>query len=278
MTGRRLIRGAPRLAFVTLLVGTAGFPVYWMLTTATHTSSELFGDHPPFLPDLARLGNVGSSATEGIPMLRWLSNSAFVAIGTMTVSLILATLAAYALSRYKFRGKGVFGFALFATQMLPDALLVVPLYAIFLSLGMLNNLWGLVLSDAAFSMPVAVWILKSAFDGIPVEIEESARVDGCPRYAMLPQVVLPLAIPSLAAAAVITFFDGWNEYLFANTFISDKELWPASKGIASFVGQYITPLNVVMSAALIFTAPAIVFFLIVQRHIVTGLTAGSVKG
>jgi multiple sugar transport system permease protein len=278
MRARRVLRQIPRAVVVIVLIVVAGFPVYWMFTTSTHTAGQIFGNNAPVLPDLGRIGTAVTSATHGVPMLRWLYNSAFVATGTTVLSLVLATLAAYALSRYRFRGKGVFGFALFATQMLPEALLVVPLYSIFLAVGMLNNLWSLVLSNVAFSMPVAVWIIKSAIDGIPQEIEESARVDGCPRYAILPQVVLPLIMPSVAAAAVMNFFDGWNEYLFANTFITDQQLWPASKGIASFVGQYVTPLNVVMSAALVFAVPAIVFFLVVQRRIVSGLTAGSVKG
>lgn len=268
-----------RRIVVAVLVVLAGFPLYWMLTTATRTADQIFADDAPVLPDLTRIGSLFSSLSSAdVPMLRWLTNSAFVAFGTTFCSLLLAVLAAYALSRYRFRGKGVFGFALFATQMLPEALLVVPLYAIFLTVGLLNDLGGLVLANTAFAMPVAVWILKTAMDGIPVEIEESARVDGCPRYAMLPQIVLPLVMPSVAAAAVITFFDGWNEFLFANTFMTDKERWPASKGLASFVGEFVTPLGTVMSAALVFTLPAIVFFLFVQRRIVSGLTAGSVKG
>lgn len=279
MTSRRLAARVPRGVAVATLVLLAGFPLYWMFTTATRTTNELFADDPPLLPSLSGLGRVFSGVTDPeIPMLRWLTNSAFVAFGTTLLSLLLAVLAAYALSRYRFAGKGVFGFALFATQMLPEALFVVPLYAIFLTVGLLNNLGGLVLANTAFAMPVAVWILKSAMDGIPIEIEESARVDGCPRYAMLSQIVLPLVMPSVAAAAVITFFDGWNEFLFANTFMTDKDKWPASKGLASFVGEFVTPLSTVMSAALVFTLPAIVFFLLVQRRIVSGLTAGSVKG
>jgi multiple sugar transport system permease protein len=263
---------------IAVLVAVAGFPVYWLFTTATHTTAELFGGQVQWLPDLGQFFTSFTSAANGVPMLRWLSNSAVVAFGTTFLSLTIAILAAYALSRYRFRGKGVFGFALFATQMLPEALLVVPLYSIFLTFGLLDNLTGLVLSDTAFAMPVAVWILKSAMDGVSLEIEESARVDGCPRYAMLTQIMLPLIAPSIAAAAVITFFEGWNEYLFANTFITDEQKWPASKGLASFIGEFVTPLNHVMAAALMFTLPAIIFFLFVQRRIVSGLTAGSVKG
>jgi len=278
MTTRRHVSSAARGLGIVILVALAGFPVYWLFTTATHTTAELFGGHVQLIPDLGQVFSSFNRAVSGVPMFRWLSNSAVVAFGTTALSLVIATLAAYALSRYRFRGKGLFGFALFATQMLPEALLVVPLYSIFLTFGLLDNLGGLVLSDTAFSMPVAVWILKSAMDGVPLEIEESARVDGCPRYAMLTQIMLPLIAPSIAAAAVITFFDGWNEYLFANTFITDEQKWPAAKGLASFIGEFVTPLNFVMAAALMFTLPAIIFFLFVQRRIVSGLTAGSVKG
>lgn len=267
-----------RLCTVVLLAAVVGFPLYWMLTTATRRPDEVFDGSTHLLPDLARLGAVYRNATTGVPMVRWLSNSAFVATGTTVLSIVLAVLAAYALSRFRFRGKGALGFALFATQMLPEALLVVPLYALFLTLGLLNNLWGLVLGNTAFAMPVAVWILKTAMDAVPREIEEAAALDGCSRYGMLFRVVLPLTAPSLAAAAVVTFFDSWNEFLFANTFMTDEEKWPASKGLASFVGEFITPLPTVMSAAVVFTLPALVFFLLVQRRIVAGLTSGAVKG
>lgn len=267
-----------RLGTVVLLAAVVGFPLYWMLTTATRRPDEVFDGSTHLLPDLAGLARIYRNATTGVPMVRWLSNSAFVATGTTVLSIVLAVLAAYALSRFSFRGKGVFGFALFATQMLPEALLLVPLYALFLTLGLLDNLWGLVLGNTAFAMPVAVWILKTAMDAVPREIEEAAALDGCSRYGMLFRVVLPLITPSLAAAAVVTFFDSWNEFLFANTFITDEEKWPASKGLASFVGEFVTPLPTVMSAAVVFTLPPVAFFLLVKRRIVAGLTAGAVKG
>lgn len=277
MARRHTGRKAVMAAAVTAAVIFAGFPLYWMLNTALSTNAELYRRKQGLLPHLERLGNVGASLGE-VPIFRWLANSAVIAFGTTLMSLCLATLAAYALSRFKFHGKGLAGFVLFATQMLPEALLVVPFYALFTSLGLLNNLGGLILADTAFTMPVAVWILKGAMDSVPYEIEESARVDGCPRFGRLAMIVFPLVLPSLAAAAVINFFDGWNEFLFANTFISQANKWPASVGLASYIGQYSTPLNSVMTAALVFTLPAIAFFLIVQRRIVSGLTAGSVKG
>ncbi|OUZ11609.1 sugar ABC transporter [Aeromicrobium sp. PE09-221] len=273
----RIVGRAFSFTSLAVLVVFAAFPIYWMINTALSTDSELYRTGQSWWPTVGRIADIPSVLSD-VPILRWLGNSAVIAFGTTLLSLALAVLAAYALSRFKFYGKGVSAFFLFATQMLPEALLVVPLFALFSTLGLLNELHGLVLANVAFTMPVAVFILKNAIDAIPFKIEESARVDGCPRWGQLTMIVLPLIVPSIAAAAVINFFDGWNEFLFANTFIADSEKWPASVGLASFVGQYSTPLSSVMTAAFLFTLPAIVFFLIVQRQIVSGLTAGAVKG
>lgn len=266
-----------KAVLITLLVIFTGFPIYWMLATSLGTEASLYGGNQPLVPEFGNIGQWGTFIDE-IPILRWLGNSFVIAAGTTVLSLVLATLAAYALSRYRFHGRGIAGFIFFSTQMLPEALIIVPLYAIFAGAGLLNSQWGLVLADTAFVMPVAMFIIKSGIDKIPYEIEESARIDGCSRLRILTTIVLPLVRPSIAAAAVIAFFDGWNEFMFANTFISSSDLWPASVGLASFLGQFYTPMNVVMLCALLFALPAIVFFLWAQRGIVSGLTAGSVKG
>ncbi|MBT2496336.1 carbohydrate ABC transporter permease [Microbacterium sp. AGC62] len=266
-----------KAVLITLLVVFAGFPVYWMLATSLGTEASLYGGSQPLLPEVQNIGQWGGFLSD-IPILRWLGNSFVIAAGTTILSLVLATMAAYALSRYKFHGRGVAGFIFFSTQMLPEALIIVPLYAIFAGAGLLNSHWGLVLADTAFVMPVSMFIIKSGIDKIPYEIEESARIDGCSRLRILTTIVLPLIMPSIAAAAVIAFFDGWNEFMFANTFISSSDLWPASVGLSSFLGQFYTPMNIVMLCALLFALPAIIFFLWAQRGIVSGLTAGSVKG
>lgn len=273
-----LRRGALGLRWLVIgaLVAFAAFPIYWMYDTALAPDGSLFIGQP-LVPDVAQTLRILDVFGSHVPLLRWLGNSAFVAVGTTVLSLALAVTAGYGLSRYRFHGRGVLGFALFATQMLPEAIIVVPLYALFAVLGLLNGLGGLVLANTAFAMPVATWIVKSAMDDVPYEIEEAARVDGCPRFGILMRIMLPLTAPSIAAAAVITFFDGWNEYLFAATFIRDEELWTASKGLSSFIGEFITPLGTVFSASIVFTIPAVVFFLLMQRRIVGGLTAGSVK-
>jgi multiple sugar transport system permease protein len=266
-----------RVMALVLIVVIAVFPVYWMLNTALSEDSELYGTGQDWYPHLERVSKVPDFLGT-IPILGWLGNSAMIALGTTTLSLLVAVHAAYALSRYRFVGKGIAGVLLFATQMMPQALILVPLFALFSALGLLNGLYGLVLANTAFVMPVAVFILKGAIDSISYEIEEAARVDGVSRFGVLSLVVLPLIAPSVAAAAVICFFDGWNEFLFANTFLRDQALWPASVGLSSFIGQFYTPLNGVMISAFAFGLPAVAFFLLMQRRIVSGLTAGSVKG
>lgn len=278
MIGKRNLSIGIRSLLALGLVVLAGFPVFWMINTAMTPAGVLYSGNQQVIPDFTRSLEVFQVLVSGSPFLSWMGNSAVVAAGTTLLSLVLASLAAYALSRFKFVGKGVMSFGFFATQMLPEALLVVPLYSLFMTLGLLNGLFGLVLVNTAFAMPVAVFLLKSAMDAVPYEIEESARVDGCNQFTILQVMFLPLIAPSLAAAAVVTFFDGWNEYLFATTFVQDKSSWVASTGLASFIGEFTTPLDTVFSAAIVFTIPAAVFFLFMQRKIVSGLTAGSVKG
>lgn len=268
-----LLRGL----LILLLLVFAGFPIYWMASTALAVNSELYRTGQVPWPQLRNLPALLLELVD-LPLARWLLNTAVIATGTTVLSLLLGSLAGYALSRFRFHGRGIVGFLLFMTQVVPEALIVVPLYAMFITLGLLNSLTGLVLANVGFSLPVAAFILKGAMDAIPHEIEESAVIDGCPRFGILTLIVLPLIMPSLAAAAVIAFFAGWNEFLFASVFLRDHGLWPASVGLASFIGQYETPMSAVMGAALVFSLPAIVFFLLIQRKIVAGLTAGAVKG
>lgn len=268
---------AVRVILVLGLVGASIFPIYWMIVTSLTSSANLFADTPQMLPDPKQAFNYADTF-RNTGVLTWLKNSAIVAIGTMVLSILLAILPAYALSRFRFRGKGGVGFLLFATQMLPEAMLVVPLYAIFANLALLDSLGGLILANTAFTVPVITWILKGAIDGVPLEVEEAARVDGCSRIGIVLSIVVPVVAPTLAAASVIAFFHGWNEYVFARTLVSSQELRTASVGLASFIGELSTPIHTVMAIGVIYTLPAVLFYLMVQRYVVAGMTAGSVKG
>jgi len=266
-----------RMAGILALLGAAAFPLYWMLVTSLTPSSDLFADSARIWPKFSEVG-VYADAFRTTGVARWVGNSLIVAVGTTLVSLALAIFPAYALSRFRFRGMTLVGLGLFITQMLPEAMLVVPLYAIFGDLALLNTLTGLILANVAFTVPVITWILKGAIDGVPIDIEEAARIDGCSRLDIVLAVVLPLVAPTLAAAAVIAFFHGWNEYVFAQTLISDQELRTASVGLAGFVGELSTPIHTVMAIGLMYTLPAVIFYLFVQRYVVAGMTAGGVKG
>ncbi len=272
-----MLSRALRILAVILMLLLAGFPFYWMFVTSLTPSSQLFASIPQFWPSWGEVG-VYREAFVKIPVTTWLMNSLIVAAGTTALSLALALYPAYALSRFDFAGKGLMGLSLFATQMLPEAMLVVPLYALFGQFQLLNTLTALILANTAFTVPIAVWILKGAIDGVPEEIEEAAYIDGCTQTGIVWRIILPLIAPTLAATAVIAFFHGWNEYVFAQTLVSSESLRTASVGLAGFVGELSTPIHTVMSIAVIYTLPAVIFYLFVQKYVVGGMTAGGVKG
>lgn len=266
-----------RLIAVLMVLGLAIFPVYWMFVTALTPDGELFGPSLNLLPDLSRLAVFADALGDG-KVARWLLNSLIIAAGTTALSIGFGIPLGYAMSRFSFRGKATVGLTLLFTQMLPEALLVVPLFAVFRRFDLLNSLHGLILADTAFTLPVVALILKGAIDGVPRDLDEAARVDGGRPLTILARIILPLIAPSVAAAAVIAFFSAWNEYVFAVTFVFDKSLQPASVGVASFIGEQDTSIQSIMAVALLFTLPAVAFYLFAQRYVVTGMTAGAVKG
>jgi multiple sugar transport system permease protein len=274
---RRLAFKAGRWLTLAVAVATALAPIYWLTNLATHSQSDIVSGRPSLLLGLGSLGGITHPPND-IPLMSWLRNSLVVGVGTAILSVGLAVLAGFGLSRFRFRGAGVFGFLVFFTQMLPSALLVIPLYSMLLTFNLLNNLGSLVLVDSAFAMPICVWIIKGGMDSIPRELDEAVRLDGAGSFGLLRRVILPLVAPSLAAAAVVAFLAGWNDFLFANTFITSENLWTTTKGLASLYGQYTTPIPLIMATALLFCLPPVGFFMLMQRRIVAGLTAGAVKG
>lgn len=276
MKPRRLSVTARAVALLAVL-GIALFPIYWMLVTSLTGDGDLFGERVRMVPDFSTFVRYVDTIAQG-EIQRWLINSAIIAAGTALLSVGFSIPLGYALSRFAFRGKSGVSVALLLTQMLPAALLVVPLFGLFKQFHLLNSLGGLVVVNAAFALPVVALLIKIAIDAIPRELEEAARVDGCSPFGVMTRINVPLIAPTLAAAGVIAFFDGWNEYVFAVTFIFDQSKRPASVGLASFIGEQATSIQSVMAVGLMYTLPAVVFYLFVQRYVVSGLTAGGVKG
>jgi multiple sugar transport system permease protein len=266
-----------RILAVLVVLGLAVFPLYWMVVTALTSNADLFGEDAQLLPDFSEFGVFVDALAEG-KAGGWLLNSLLIAVGTTILSVGLGIPLGYALSRFSFRGKAVMTIVLLFTQMLPEALMVVPLFSLFRRFELLDSLIGLVLVNSAFVLPIVALILKGAIDGIPRELEEAARVDGARPFKVLTRVNVPLIAPSIAATAVIAFFHAWNEYVFAVTFIFTPSKQPASVGIANFIGELGTPIQTIMAVAFMFTLPAVAFYLFAQKYVVAGMTAGAVKG
>jgi multiple sugar transport system permease protein len=262
---------------VVLAVSVAVFPVYWMLVTAMQADGDLFEWPPHFLPNPDEIGVFRRVFTER-PVGRWMLNSVIVGVGASLLSLLLSITTAYALSRFRFRGKSLFGLVLVFTQMVPTVLLMVPLFVLFRQTGLLNTLSGLVLANTAFITPITIWILKGYYDSIPIELEEAALLDGCSRLGALIRIVLPLARPAIVACVMIAFFEAWNEFAFAVTFVQDQDLWVTSVGLASWIGWLTVSTDVMMAGAIVFSLPSLLFFLFLQRYLVSGLAAGAVRG
>lgn len=261
----------------TVVVLIALFPFYWMLLTALRSETSVFVYPPKLLPtDLAPqlLFQVFTKTDIGL----WLKNTIVVA-GTATALVVPgALLAAYALSRFRHRAVSGAALLIVVTQMMPPVLLLVPYFIIFRELGLLDGLAGLILANVAWTLPVTTWLMKSAFDAVPPELEEAALVDGCSRLGAIVRIATPLALPGLAAAAVFAFISSWDEFFFARTLISNNAYWVVSVGLGSFAGDYSTSWQQIMAVATFTTLPPVLLFVFVQKAFVENMSAGGLKG
>lgn len=272
-------RRAERLilyAAVVIVVGILFFPVYWMFNTSLAPQDQLYVYPPRLVHPHATLAAYFKIFQER-PIGRWLFNSLVVVLLSGLFSLIVSVLAGYSLSRYRVRGAGSLGYLLLASRMLPTTLLIIPLFIFMSGLHLINTLWSIVIANITFTMPFATWMLKGYFDSIPRELEEAAYIDGTSRLGALFRVTLPLSAPGVAATALYSAILAWDEYLFARTFLTTNSVWTISVGLGSFRGEYITYWNEVMAASLVGTLPIIVIFLLLEKQLVGGLTAGAVK-
>jgi len=211
---------------------------------------------------------------------RLFANSLMVMALTVIVTLAMSVSGAYALSRFRFRGRAVLVVAFLLTQMIPSILLLVPLYVMLQAAGLLDSLFGLSLGYVAFSVPVAVWLMKGYFDAIPIALEEAARVDGASRLGAILHVIIPLSWPGIAATAIFVAITSWNEFLFAALFTSgtDSRTWPV--GMQLFIGEFELKWGVLTAGGVLSTLPVLVFFVLIQRRLVDGLAGrgGGVVG
>jgi multiple sugar transport system permease protein len=274
---KRLAWEALFCAALLLLLASVVFPFYWMVKTSIETGKGLFSYPPQLLPSSYSLEGY-RAVLDQTPIGLWLWNSFLVATLSTILALTAGVSGAYGLSRFRYRGKRMLALVILTTQMMPPLVLIIPIYAIFIQLGLTDNLLGLILGNFAFSLPVVIWMMKSIFDSIPFEIEEAARIDGASWFCVLTRITVPIALPGLAATGIFTFLAGWDEFMFARTIVTSTSNWVGTVGLASFMGAYVTPWDQILAAATIFTLPPVLLFLAVQKYFIAGLGAGGVKG
>jgi multiple sugar transport system permease protein len=264
-------------AFAVCVCVAISFPLYWMFKTSLQKASDFFQSGVQLLVRQFEYVNY-LSVFRDYNMGRWLVNSALITVATTALTVPTSLFAAYSLSRFRYFLRIPFIYLILLTQMLPATLLILPLFTIFRTMGLLDSLRGLVLANVTFSLPLSIAIMKGFLDTVPREIEEAAMIDGCGRVKIIRRIIVPIALPGLITISVIAFFLTWDEFLFATTFINDASKWVGTVGLSSFRGIFITPWNEILAAACIYSIPALLFYFGGQRYIVQGLTAGSIKG
>jgi ABC-type glycerol-3-phosphate transport system permease component len=263
---------------LSLFVALALLPYIWILSTAFKDFSEIFTIPIRLIPRHITFNNFKAVIYGQMHFNQKFINSLIVTIATTLLSLVLSLPCAYALTRFKMKGKRFLLQTVLISQMIPIVVLLIPLYIVIVKLGLINTLSSLVIANLTFSVPFAVWILYGFFSRLPISVEESAMIDGCSRFQILVRIVLPSAMPGIAASAAYTFISAWQEYIFALTFIDSQRKFTLPVALTSYIGQYGTQWGNMMAASLLITLPVLVLFFGVQTLLVKGLTAGAVKG
>ncbi len=267
---------AHRLAILAYVV-VALFPLYWLLKVAVTPNNLLYSEGVRMWPSRTTFEHFTYViANSAFPT--FFKNSLIVAGSTAFVVTIIASLSGYALSRFNFRAKYWIVALMLLTQMFPLVMLVAPIFKILSPLGLTNSLTGLVVVYSAFNVPFATFLMQSFFDGIPKDLEEAAMIDGATQFVAFRQIILPLTLPGIAATLGFVFTAAWSELLFALMLISGNDAATFPVGLLSFVSKFSVNFGQMMAAGVLALIPACLFFLLIQRYLVQGLTAGAVKG
>jgi arabinogalactan oligomer/maltooligosaccharide transport system permease protein len=255
----------------------AVFPVFWIFSTSLKPAEEVLSPNLTILPKTVTFANYEQVLQGGL-FWQWMFNSVMIALLTTVIGIILAATTAYAVSRFEFWGKKGVLFAFLVAQMFPGAILIVPLYNIMKDLGLLNTFTGLIIAYSTLSLPFCVWMLKGFFDAIPISLEEAAMIDGMSAFGTFIKIIVPLSLPGLAVTGFFSFITAWNEFMFALTFMTGESNYTLPVGLRTYVFEFNTAWHLMAAGAIIVTIPVLVVFLVAQRFLISGLTAGGVKG
>jgi len=253
------------------------FPVYWMASSAFKEPGDIQTYEPRFLPIPATLDNFVTAVTRPY-FPEFVRNSLVVSISTVVLALVVGLLAAATVSRVRFRGRRGFLLLVVIAQLAPFEALLIPMYLIFRQVNLLNQLPALVITYFIFTLPFTIWALRGFIDGIPIDLEESAMVDGAGRLQAFRHVVLPLLGPGLVATSIFAFITAWNEFLYAYVLMQDTSNFTLPVWLSTFRTAFGTDWGGTMAASTLFTLPVLIFFLLIQNRMVGGVTAGAVKG
>ena len=281
MVGRtplqRLLGNIGLYSAVFLYVAFALLPIYWTVKISVTPENLLYSEGIRLWPSRMTLANY-ASVLKATDFPRFFLNSLIVSVVTALIVTVVASLAGYALSRFRFRGKAWVSLVLLLTQTFPLVMVIPPIFRIMSQLGLTDNLYGLIVIYTAFNIAFATFLMQSFFDGIPKDLEEAAMIDGCTRVMALRRIVLPLTLPGMGATVAFVFTAAWSELLFALMLINSDDQKTFSVGLLTFIGKFAVDWGQMMAASVMALIPVCIFFMFLQRYLVTGLTAGAVKG
>jgi len=273
---RKFIHSILHYLCIFLLLAIFLFPVLILLSTALKLPGEILTSQS-ILPQKLTFYNFLRIA--GMQRFhRYLLNTLFVSLVTTFLSLVFACLAAYSLSSFRYPGRKLFSRFILMIYMFPEVLLIIPLFLIFNAYRLTDSYWSLIIAYTTFSIPFCVWMLKGFFDSLSKEIEDAAIIDGCTRLEVLTKIIIPLSAPAIMATGAFAFMMAWNDFLFALVFINSDSLRTLSVGLNTLLGLYYFDYGLLTSASIIMIIPVLILFLCIQRMIVSGLSAGAVKG
>ncbi|MFB4291065.1 carbohydrate ABC transporter permease [Nonomuraea sp. ATR24] len=259
----------------------AMFPVYWMVSTSFKANDQIFTtDFIPF-PTHFTFEHIEKVLTEGVAgnsIWLYMRNSAIVALGTVLIGSVFALLAATAVARFRFKGRTSFLITLLVVQMIPSEALLIPLFLNVKRLGLYDQLLGLIVIQVGLTLPFGIWMLRTFVAAVPKSLEEAAWIDGASRFTTFWKVLFPLVAPGLVATSIFSFITAWNDLIFALILMNDSTGYTMPVALQFFFGQRGTDWGAIMATSTLMTLPVIVFFLLVQRRMVSGLVAGAVKG
>jgi multiple sugar transport system permease protein len=275
--GRSALNMVLFYVFLVIFVFVSVFPLLWVFKMSIVTKTELYATPPTFLPQNIS-GAEWAQVLGDSTFQKALINSSIIAGVTTVICLFFGSIAAYAISRLRFRFKGTVMTLILAISFFPAVAIIAPLFIQYTQLGIIDTYASVIITDTVFALPLTIWLLVAFFRELPVDLEDAARVDGATTIQAFRKVIVPLAAPGVFTTAILTFIYAWNEFLFANTFLFDENTQPVTVVIPNFATIYTVDYGAQAAASVIVTVPLVILVLIFQRRIVSGLTAGAVKG